>query len=190
MWHLVTAQQWKETFCLTENEARISRQIQREYNRGLYNSIVMLCVCKSAASVLFLSFFFLSFFCSWLSSLTHVCSPEFPTGFASHRFLFFFASLSPQPREQTCKERRKEQNEWNFPNIRWNPFHFQPIRRGSEPAWSRSLYRCISLLPGSNPQPLSSSCPWALLLSPVSYCRDVIVSWGPEKYVAASPIPP
>lgn len=150
MWHLVTAQQWKETFCLTENEARILRQIQREYNRGLYNSIVMLCICKTAASVLFYLFSFCPFFApDWVLWPTFAARNFWLD--LHHTDSYFFASLSPQPREQTCKERCKEQNEWKFPNIQWNPFHFQPIRRGSELAWSRSLYLCISLLPGSNP---------------------------------------
>lgn len=146
MWHLVTAQQWKETFCLTENEARILRQIQREYNRGLYNSIVMLCICKSAASVLFIFFSFCPFFApDWVPWPTFVARNFWlDLHHADSHFLHLFP---PQPREQTCKE----QNEWNFPDVQWNPFHFGPVRRASELAWSRSLYLYISLLPGSNP---------------------------------------
>lgn len=114
MWHLVTAQQWKETFCLTENEARILRRIQREYNRGLCNVIVMMCFCKCACFFYYLfPAFFLSFCCSWLSSLTLVCSPGTSDCICITQ-IPLLASLSPQPGRQTYRERRKEQNEGNF----------------------------------------------------------------------------
>lgn len=56
------------------------------------------------------------------------------TAFASPRFFLLHHF------QQTDRERRKEQNEWNFPQHSAEPYHFEPMRRGPGLSWARRIW--------------------------------------------------
>lgn len=98
-------------------------------------------VCGKCALLFFSPSFFLSFCCSWLSSLTLVCSPEFLTAFASPRFLF--SHLFPRDGgSRLTKSDVKSRTKETFPTFsRTLSFWANETRLWAEPAgWSLYLY--------------------------------------------------